>query len=319
MAFLLEYLDYTVKTPEDLESIYGLPVQGVISVTPTQYFKKQKLLLISLLNSRTPTAESFRALRTGIQLASLKTPVHSILVTSAAPGEGKTFIAANLAASLAQIGHRVILVDTDLRRPRLHEVFKLSREFGFTNLIVNQEHKLTDAIQETSIKKLGVITCGIVPPNPAELLSSIRSTDLIKKLADQADIVIYDSPPAATVTDATILAQHVDAAIQVVWAGHTRVEHVLRCKAVLEHTGVRILGTVLNQVKSSDLGYSAYYYYSSYSLNDAKSANGYRSFWRKWVPGRKRKHYPQSVNTVGSTNADNGTADAVDEHINGKP
>jgi non-specific protein-tyrosine kinase len=312
LAFLLEYLDYTIKTPESLETVYGLPVQGVISVTPRKYFRNNKSPLISLMDNRSPTAESFRALRTGVQVSNLSTPLRSILVTSAGPGEGKTFIAANLAASLAHSGKQVILVDTDLRKPRLHQVFELSRDIGFTNLVVNRQHNLIDGLHKTSTKNLRVMTCGVVPPNPSELLSSQRADELMKQLGNQADIVIYDSPPAATVTDATILAQRVDAVIQVVWAGHTRINHILRCKSVLEHVGATILGTVLNQVKTSDLGYSSFYYYYGYYQENGHAANG--SLWRKILPGGKKKPRSRSVEMVESINGTNGTSVIDDEN-----
>jgi capsular exopolysaccharide synthesis family protein len=243
-------------------------------------------------------------------------------VTSAGPGEGKTFVAANLAASLAHSGIRVILVDTDLRKPRLHQAFELSRNIGFTNLLVNQEYDLEDGLRQTSIKNLRVMTCGIVPPNPAELLASQRTEALMKRLADQADIVIYDSPPAATVTDATILAQHTDAVIQVVWAGHTRINHILRCKAVLEHVGATMLGTVLNQVKITDLGYSSYYYYYSYYQENGHTTNG--ASWKKLLPGRKKKRRAQSVeliahqSTNGASAADVKNPETASDHRSGQ-
>ncbi|NJK82380.1 MAG: CpsD/CapB family tyrosine-protein kinase [Chloroflexaceae bacterium] len=305
IALLLEYLDYTVKTPEALEALYQAPVQGVISITSRKYMKKQHGPLVSLTNSRSPTAEAFRALRTGLQVAHLERPLRSLLVTSAGPGEGKTFVAANLAVTLAQSGSRVILVDTDLRKPRLHQVFELTRDIGFTNLVVNQQHALIDGLHKTSIKNLRVMTSGVVPPNPAELLTSQRAAELMQQLADQADIIIYDSPPAATVTDAAILAQRVDGVLQVVWAGQTRITHVLRCKAVLEHVGAKMLGTVLNQVKVADLGYSSYYYYYGYYEEQGDASNG--SVWKYLLAGGKPKRKRRSIEMVESSNGGNGS------------
>ncbi len=272
LSFLLEYLDYTVKTPEELDAVYGVHTQGVIGVTESKHLKKKGSSLVALFNTNSPIAESFRAIRTGLQVTSLNTSLRSLLVTSAGPGEGKTFVAANLAASLALGGSRVILVDTDLRKPRIHHVFELDRGTGFTNLVVNQENTLAATIQDTPIKNLKVLTCGTIPPNPSELLSSVRAEDVMKQLSDQADIVIYDSPPAATVTDAAIIAQRVDGVIQVVWAGHTRINLVLRCKTVLEQVGANILGPILNQVNLPDLGYYSYYYqYGYYQTTNGNS------------------------------------------------
>jgi capsular exopolysaccharide synthesis family protein len=247
-----------------------------------------------------------------VQVANLGRPVRSLLITSAGPGEGKTFVAANLAVSLAQSGSRVILVDTDLRKPRLHQGFEIPRDLGFTNLVVNQQYNVVDALHKTDTKNLRVMTCGVVPPNPAELLTSQRAEELMKRLGEHADIVIYDSPPAATVTDASIIAQRVDAVIQVVWAGHTRINHILRCKAVMEHVGATILGTVLNQVKTPDLGYYSYYYYYGYYQENGYTTNGYS--WKNLLPGRKKKRKRRSIETsVNGTNDTSGTEAAPAE------
>lgn len=264
LAFLLEYLDYTIKTPEQLEEIYGMPVQGVIGLTDRKLFKQPGELPAALATSNSPIAESFRVLRTGLQVTRMTSNIRTLLITSSGPGEGKTFVASNLAASLASAGVRVILVDTDLRKPRLHQMFGLQRGIGFTNLVVNRENALEQALQPTAMRNLRILTCGTIPPNPAELLSSPRTEDVMCELLEQADIIIYDSPPAATVTDASIIAQRVDAVLPVVWAGRTRTHLVLRCKSVLENVGANILGPVLNQVQLSDLGSYAYYYYGYY-------------------------------------------------------
>jgi capsular exopolysaccharide synthesis family protein len=243
----------------------------------------------------------------------MNTGLRSILITSAGPGEGKTFVAANLAASLAQSGRKVILVDTDLRKPRLHQAFNLERGVGFTNLVVNQQETLEAALQETPIRNLRVLTCGVVPPNPSELLHSWRTLHLMDQIKEHADVVIYDSPPAATVTDASVLASHVDGVIQVIWAGETRINLVLRCKAVLEQVGANILGPVLNQVTVSDLGYSYYYYYyGNYEQTNGSS----RRWWQRLVPGQRKKYkkqqtidpdaYYQAVESPNGTRAPGG-------------
>lgn len=300
LSFLLEYLDYTIKTPEALDELYKIPVQGVISQVDRKHFKKQGSVLVALSESRSPTAEAFRALRTGIQVDRLNAPLRSLLITSAGPGEGKTFVAANLGASLALAGNRVIIIDTDLRRPHLHQVFDLPRGIGFTNLVVNQQHTLDEALQETPIKNLYILTCGTIPPNPAELLGSIRAEEVMQQITAAADIVIFDSPPAATVTDAAILAQRVDGVLHVVWAGHTRINLVLRCKSVLEQVGARILGPVLNNVSLPDLGYYSYYYnYGYYHVN----GNGHNpSLWRKLLPRRRRSKHSRSGEPHTHTN-----------------
>lgn len=260
LAFVLEYLDYTVKTPEALDSIYGLPTQTVIGLVSGKSRRgKDQPSLVTMKDPRSPTAEAFRALRTGIQVAGLASPLRSLLVTSAKPAEGKTFVSANLAVSLAQNGTRVILVDTDLHKPELHLLFGLAREPGFTNLVFQPQVSISSFLQRTGIENLRVLTCGTIPPNPADLLGSSRAAEVMEQLEEFADIVIYDSPPAAAVTDALVIASRVDAVLQVVLAGDTRIELVRRCKAVLERVGARILGPVLNGVSRSDWGYQAYY------------------------------------------------------------
>jgi capsular exopolysaccharide synthesis family protein len=266
LTFLLEYLNYTIKTSEELEAIYGMPAQGIIgSVSRKRGKDKRQADLITVSERYSPRAEAFRALRVGVQTAGLDSPVRSLLVTSAVPHEGKTFVAANLAASLAQNGCRVILVDADLRKPTLHQVFDLLREPGFTNAIFQQQVDLTTFLQQTSVKNLHVLTCGAIPPNPAELLGSQRVARMIAQLEEHADIVVYDSPPVVVATDAVVIAPWMDGVLQVVLAGGTRIDVVLRCKAILDHVRAHILGPVLNRVRSSDSGqYTSYRgYYSN--------------------------------------------------------
>lgn len=265
LAFLLEYLDYTVKSPEVLDAIYGIPVQGVIGVAQKPVRSKADLPMIS--ESLSPIAEAFRALRTGVQAAAVTEPIQSLLVTSAGPGEGKSFVAANLAISLAQNGFEVILADTDLRKPNLHQLFDCPREPGFTNLVIDPEASLAECLVPTGTENLWLLPCGPIPPNPAELLGSRRAAEVMGELSARADVVIYDSPPAATVTDAVVLATQADAVLHVVQAGATRIDVVLRCKAVLEQVGARILGPVLNRVTMDDLGYYSYYYSYGYYHN----------------------------------------------------
>lgn len=262
LAFLLEYVDYTVKVPEELRALYGMATLGVIG---TIKGKGEEDVLVTLRNPHSPIAEAFRALRTNIQFASPDKPPRSLLITSAGPEEGKSVTAANLAVCLAQDGRRVIVVDADLRKPRLHRIFKVPKEPGFTNLMINERGSLEDHLQRTEVENLWVLPCGSTPPNPAELLGSSRAVQVMEQLKERADVVIYDSPPVAVVTDAAVLGSRVDAVLQVVLAGGTRRDVVLRGKEALERVGARILGPVLNRVSRSDLGY--YYYYEYYHRN----------------------------------------------------
>jgi non-specific protein-tyrosine kinase len=273
IAFLIEYLDFTIKNPETLEQLYQMPVLGTI-----QSSKAKGHLVMHASNSL--IAEAFRSLRTSIQVEMMDAGFKTLLVTSSQQGEGKTFVAANLAVSLALSGRRVIVVDTDLRKPRMHQAFGVERDVGFTNLVVNQEHQIEDVLKETSIRNLRVLTCGAIPPNPSELLQSRRAHMLIERLRAHADILIYDSPPITTVTDAAVLARHADGVIQVVWAAQTHSNLALRGKAMLEQMGAKMLGPVLNRVKPSDLGYSSYYQYHYKGYQDYEPDMS-RTWWPK--------------------------------------
>lgn len=274
ITFLLEYIDYTVKTPEELDAVYEMPTQGVIGMVGNPRNTDRAARLVTLTDTRSPAAETFRALRTVVQVAGLHAPIHSLLVTSAGPGEGKTFVAANLAVALAQSGKRVIIVDTDLRKPTMHHFFGLASNPGFTNMVIRhmENPDLDNFLLPTTVKNLWVLPCGKIPSQPAELLGTRQAIELMQELTKRADIVIYDSPPVATVTDAAVLAQRVDAVLHVVWAGQTRINVIQWSKATLERVGARILGPVLNRVHHSDLGYYTYYYsYGYYYGNGGKN------------------------------------------------
>ncbi len=285
LAFLLEYIDYTIRTPEELDTVYGLSTLGVIGTfRETNNRGSNPTDLVTLHYPRSPVAEAFRALRTNLQFARPDDPLRSLLVTSAGPSEGKTSLSANLALILAQAGKHVILVDADLRRPRLHRLFDLPSQPGLTGLIVEPDGGVEAYLQPTMEENLQVLPCGELPRNPAELLGSARAAEVMAQLAEVADIVIYDSPPAATVTDAVVLGSRVDGVIQVVQAGGPRRDLVLRAKALLEKVGAPLLGPVLNQVEASHMGYYAYYYYGSEGGGDG---HGRRPWWRRRL-GRGR-------------------------------
>jgi succinoglycan biosynthesis transport protein ExoP len=286
LAFLLEYIDYTIKTPEELDTAYGMATLGVIGAYMNENGRKSRGEdLITLAEPRSPVSEAFRALRTNLQFASPGNPLRSLLVTSAGPVEGKTSVSANLAVILAQAGNRVILVDTDLRRPRLHRVFDIPREPGFTNLVADQEMGLETCLHPTPVANLRVMPCGPLPRSPAELLGSPPAVQVMDRLKDHADVVIYDSPPAATVTDAVVLGSRVDGVLHVVQAGGPRRDLVLRAKTLLEKVGARILGPVLNQVSLSDMGYYTYYYYYGYHGDGHEPEE--RSALRRWLRRRR--------------------------------
>jgi len=304
LVFVLNYLDYTVRSPEYLEQVLGLTPMAVIgdvgAQVGTAYARIRKRgtrtaaaanvsgqslpagkNLVTLEHPKSPDSESFRVLRTNIQFSSPDKPLHQLIVTSGGPAEGKSFTAANLAIVMAQSGLRVILVDTDLRRPSLHRMFGLPNTQGFTNLVVSSAaiSDQTTLLQDVSaVANLQVLTSGHLPPNPSELLNSAGAAKVMTQLHSIADMVIYDTPPVTVVTDAAILATRVDGVIYVINARLTRrfiVEHVLK---ILETVGVERVLPVLNRVKLQDIQGSSYYYYHQHygpTGEFAPSVNGY--------------------------------------------
>ena len=214
--------------------------------------------LVALHDPRSPIAEAYRSLRTNLEFTSLDQPLHSLVVTSAGPEEGKSTTLANLAVTTAETGRKVILVDCDLRRPRLHEIFKLGNSVGLTTMAVDIGAMKQPPLQETAVPGLLVLTSGPQPPNPAELLGSRRMSEIIEQLTGMADLVMFDTPPVIAVTDAAVLASRVDGVLLVISAGSTRREYVRQAKALLEKVNARVVGAVLTNV-SYDATLNRYY------------------------------------------------------------
>lgn len=211
---------------------------------------------------RSPVSEAFRTLRTNLEFVSPDRPVHSLLITSPGPSEGKSTVAANLAISLAQAGKQVILVDADMRKPVQHDLFSLPNATGLTTALVRGV--MPDIYQDTFVPGLRVVTSGPIPPNPAELLGSSMMGALIGALASEADFVIYDTPPVIAVTDAILLAPRLDGVLLTIRLGVTSRDAAKRTKQLLSDSRSRLLGVVLNQVKPGR-GYGYYYYYYYYA------------------------------------------------------
>jgi capsular exopolysaccharide synthesis family protein len=214
--------------------------------------------LITISDPRSPISEAYRTLRTNLDFASLDQALKSILVTSAGVGEGKSTTLANLAVVSAQAGRKVILVDADLRRPSLHQLFDLSNETGLTTMALDESTLASPPIQETGIEDLSVLTSGPLPPNPAELMGSRRMTEVIVALSEWADQVFFDTPPVVAVTDAAVLATKVDGVLLVISAGKTRREYARTAVQRLEQVNARLVGTVLTNVQAGG-GFSGYY------------------------------------------------------------
>lgn len=202
--------------------------------------------LITLTNPRSPAAEAYRTLRTNLYFSSLDQALETLVVTSAAPGDGKSTTLSNLAVTMAQGEKRTILADADLRQPSLHTLFGVSNNQGLTTMAVDEEALSEPPLVDTGVENLWLLPSGPSPPNPAEILGSRRMEDIITALKSRADIVLFDAPPVIAVTDAAVLGTKVDGVLLVVKAGSTRREHALRAKELLERVNVRIVGAVLN-------------------------------------------------------------------------
>ncbi|HEV8383345.1 MAG TPA: polysaccharide biosynthesis tyrosine autokinase [Candidatus Acidoferrales bacterium] len=281
LALFNEYLDNSVKIPEEVEQLIGLPALGVIPAvasissthaysralpTATSTVKPQAHELATLSQPHSVVSEAYRALRTSILLSTSKHPPQTILITSGQPREGKTTTALNLSITLAQRGDRVVLIDSDLRRPRVHRSFGMSNDVGLSSYLAGVVgiDDLPRAV--THIPNLFVISSGPTPPNPAELLSSEPMVGLFTELRRQFDFIVMDSPPAITVADSMILAAHADGVMLVIHGGVTTRESLRQAHKLLASVNARLLGVVLNNVdiRSADYQYYYTYYYGDY-------------------------------------------------------
>ena len=219
----------------------------------------EKLIdLITVSEPRSPISEAYRTLRTNLDFASLDQALKTLVVTSAGVGEGKSTTLANLAVVSAQAGRKVVLVDADLRRPTLHQIFGLSNEAGLTTLMMDEATLASPPIQKTDVQGLSVLTSGPLPPNPADLMGSRRMEVSIAALAKDADQVFFDTPPVVAVTDAAVLATKVDGVLLVISAGKTRREYARTAVQRLEQINARLVGTVLTNAQVG-AGFQGYY------------------------------------------------------------
>ncbi|MFB0535544.1 MAG: CpsD/CapB family tyrosine-protein kinase [Anaerolineae bacterium] len=214
--------------------------------------------LITVADPRSPVSEAYRTLRTNLDFSSLDKPIKTMLVTSAGPEEGKSTVLANLAVTTAQTGRKVILVDCDLRRPSLHDIFDLKNDRGLTTMVVNDAAMESPPLQDTGVQGLQLVCSGPLPPNPSELLGSRRMEEIIAALLERADVVLFDAPPVVAVTDAAVLSTKVDGVLLVINAGGTKRDYARAATARLEKVNANLLGAVLNNVKF-DVSLHRYY------------------------------------------------------------
>lgn len=229
---------------------------------------------VAYTQPKSPVSESYRTLRSNLGFSSVDRSCRSILVTSPNPKEGKSTTAANLAVTLAQAGNRVVLVDADLRKPMQHRLFNLGNQQGLTNCII-QDRDLRELVQQGEVENLDILTSGPIPPNPAEVLGSERSSAFWKRLLEDYEYLIVDAPPVLAVTDASILASLLEGVILVVRSGVTRNDLAKKALEQLHKANARIIGTVLNGLNMNSSDYQYYYYYSASEEKPKK--NGFKS------------------------------------------
>lgn len=324
LAFFLESLDTSIKTPEEIEKKTGLTIIGSIPRIRKEsggeqperkitQLGKPADILVTYRNPSSPASEAYRTLRTNLQFSDALENARSIILTSSGPREGKSTTVANLAIATAQMGLRTLVIDADLRRPTIHHLFSMHREPGLTDILlhfyngsdslVRQSHEkvkvsksenndsnretddrfssaregaaktiqkmasldiaISEAVQPSIIEKLDVLTCGVLPDNPSELLANETMKDLLSLVKEKYEFVVIDAPPVIAVTDAAVLAPHVEGLALVIESGRNDLEIIMKAKGLIERIGVNIIGAILNNVHEKNL-YGDYNYYYTY-------------------------------------------------------
>ncbi len=294
LCFLLEYVDNTVKGPEDVEKLSGLPSLGVIPYLPPEGMKKKKrygyyskykssysyskenpeseetlpdikeIELVNYLHPKFFISEDYRTVRTSILLSHAESPPKSIVFTSALPKEGKTATLANMAVAFSQLNEKVLVVDADLRKPRLHRIFKVKNIGGLSGYLTGKV-SIEDAVQKTNVENIWLIPSGPIPPNPAELLNSDKMKGMMDELKKRFDVILFDSPPLLVVVDPVIISSFVDSTVLVIEAGKTTRKPFLQAVEELKRAKAKVIGVLFNEVKAKGEGYySPYYHYYRY-------------------------------------------------------
>jgi len=322
LAFFLQYLDTSIKTREEVEHLTGIPVLGFVPALREELngegsqpgSERAAYDMLAIERPRSALAEAFRSLRTALSFSTGAQDVRSFLVTSPSPLEGKSLVSINLAFTFAQAGLKVLLVDSDMRKPRLHKTFNVPPTVGLSNLLAGEGvGGLTEAVQPTRVENLFVLPSGPRPPNPAELLATKRMGTLVKEMEEKFDRVIFDTPPVVNVTDSSILMHFVGGGLIVVRSFNTQRGLAQRASELLQGTQGRLLGIILNNADTPKgaYGYEGYYYYSSYyyyygDSEEQKNVRGKSRFrkrkgeagkelrttssrWTSWIPWSKKK------------------------------
>jgi non-specific protein-tyrosine kinase len=279
LVFLLEFLDESLKSQEDLNQYLGLTTLGSIGrIKGRRYVGK----LIISQKPLSHIAETYRMIRTNIQFISAGQSIKSILITSSTVGEGKSTTATNLGVVMAKAGLRTIIVDADLRQPVLHKIFQVSNKKGLTELLRSSKPEIKDYVINSDVKNLQIITSGMLPSDPSELLGSPKMKQVLVSINELADIVIYDSAPVLSVTDATVLASRVDAVVLVIKAGKIKRSIAKQAMLMLQYVDANLLGGVLNQVAQK----GRHPYYAGQSKATERLPRPKVQNWRKLLPQR---------------------------------
>ena len=282
-AVLVEFIDQTVRTQEDVENKLGLPFLGIVPLT--RQVKDQTSYNHLVLQEHSLISESIRNLRTMVDFAEVGSKNKSLIVSSSVQGEGKSYVAGNLAVAMAQAGEKVLIVDGDLRRSNMHKVFRISNAKGLSDFLAGGRNTedILPLVQATDVKNLSIITCGPRPPNPAELLNTPRLSAFLAWANENYDRVIVDCPPMFPISDVLLWGKYINNCIFVSAFGKTRVPLIKTAVKRFVASGIKVLGAVVNMSKFGGLSYSYYGYYQ-YNYNygpDAEGSEGEKKHHRK--------------------------------------
>lgn len=289
VIILIEFLDDSIRDPQQITQKWGIPVLGMI----VNFKTSKDGALITTRHPRSPVSEAFRSLRTNLQFASVDAPIRSLLVTSPSPSDGKTTIVGNLATVLAQGGRNVVVVDADLRRPSIHKIFQLSNRVGLSDQFIHSQERISGIAKITGTANLNAITSGNLPPNPSELLGSERMSEILHELGEQFNTVIIDTPPTLLVTDALVLGSLVDGVLLVVKPSVTKWAALRQVIEQMQHNKANLLGVVINNV---NINRSGYYYYRGYYHH--RYGKGYHYYSEQDVPEMASQPMAPSADTV---------------------
>ena len=273
VCFFLDYMDTTIKSDSDVRRLLG---SKVLAGIPNVSHKGEMVKIVDLVafeNPRSHAAEAFRTLRTALAFSIPGERVSSVVVSSTLPSEGKSLSAISIAITHAQTGKRTILIDADMRKPRLHDVFNVKSKIGLSTLLSSPDTEISQAVHTTAIPSLDFIPCGAIPKNPAELIDSTAFTTLIAKLKETYDFIVFDSPPGFSLVDSMVIAKHTEGIILIVKSFQTPKAAADQFATRLREAGVRLLGVVLNTMDAPRVGY---YYGGYYHASGKRYAKYYR-------------------------------------------